>query len=57
MPRWRKHWLALGFVLLAGVSALALILMATGRLRVGSELPGLMIGLSILVIGLLAIRR
>ena len=57
MPRWRKHWLALVFVLLAGVSALALILMATGRLRVGSELPGLMIGLSILVIGLLAIRR
>ena len=57
MPRWRKHWLALMFGLLAGVSALALILMATGRLRVGSELPGLMIGLSILVIGLLAIRR
>lgn len=57
MPRWRKHWLALVFVVFASVSAVALIMMAAGRPRVGSELPGLLVGLSILVIGLLAMRR
>lgn len=57
MPRWRKHRLALVFVFLAIASAVSLLLMATGRLRVDTELPGLLAGLAIVIIGLLAMRR
>jgi hypothetical protein len=52
-----KHWLAVVFVLLALLSAVALWLLATGRLRVGSEWPALLVGAVLLAVLLAAVRR
>lgn len=57
MPRWRKHRLALVFLVLAIASTVSLVLLATGKLRVDSEWPGLLAGLVILTVFLLATRR
>lgn len=53
----RQHWLAVVFVLLGLLSATALFLLATGRLQLRSEWPGLLAGGLLLVLMLFAFRR
>jgi hypothetical protein len=44
MPGPRQHWLASAFVLFGLLCAAGLVLLATGRLQIDSELPGLLVG-------------
>jgi len=44
MSEPRQYWLPLVFVLLACGCAVALFLLASGRWRIGSEVPGLAVG-------------
>ena len=53
----RQHWLAVVFVLLAVASAAGLALLASGRLRLDSEWPGLLVGAVLLLLLFAAVRR
>lgn len=52
-----QHCLAVVFVLLGSTSALALVLMVGGCLRVDGEWPGLLAGAVLLGAMILALRR
>lgn len=53
MPGPRQHWLASAFVLVGLASATVLVMLATGRLRVDTELLGL--GAGAVLIALLSL--
>lgn len=57
MSRLRQHWLASVFVLLAVVCVVALVALASGRLRVDSELLGLGVGAVLVLLLWIALRR
>jgi hypothetical protein len=56
MSRLRQHWLAVVFVLLALLAAGGLLAMASGRLRIDGEWPGLLAGALLLLVFWLALR-
>lgn len=57
MSRLRQHWLASVFVLLAVVCVVALVALASGGLRVDSELLGLGVGAVLVLLLWIALRR
>jgi uncharacterized membrane protein len=57
MTSRRTQWLAWLFVGLAVAAAVGIAAMATGRLRVDGEWPGLLVGLVLLMALLFATRR
>jgi hypothetical protein len=53
----RQHCLAVVFVLLALLSAAVLYLLASGRMQLASEWPGLLVGAVLLALMAVALRR
>jgi uncharacterized membrane protein YwaF len=57
MSKQRQHWFATVFVLLGLTVLCGLFLVADGRWRVDSELPGLLAGLVLVVLLWIGIAR